>query len=442
MIYTFKKWFSDLSPMQAFWFHVAFVLIIFVTVVHNPTKKYTRDQLYLIPYKIDTPYEPHRAAYWYSDQTYSQNGIRYLESSEKREEIIASGISAETIGRKMREEHDKYWRLFQADRDKEEEWVRDMERNGWTRGIYSDHSLTRPKRWIADPRGWNSNGSIELSWIPSLTNLWSYYVSVAAIISLTGFLGWLAGIRANGIRAQRGNGGNTSVELSGFPSHCRPPSNEIAAPDIQAPGDQERASFSTEAPAILKTPVPTENPNLLGTPKKSGSSLGGKIFSFIGTTFSSLIIAGIIALVIGRSCGGYIGKQAAERELAKRSTQAAPPTNESLPSIFDFESILPDIVSKMNESMPMTVDRDTRGDRVSSGPGNKLTFHYSLTRLRISDFDRNEMIAGLRKQLIEGYRKQPDSKFLKENNVTFDYSYVDVDGVHFATISIAPDDVD
>ncbi len=438
MIRGFKNWFSNLSPMQVFWFHAAFILFLLTTAIHNPTKKYSRDKLYIFPYSIPHPPSPHIRSYFYAYETDTQNGIRYLENSDNREAIIASGISAENIGRKMREEMNNFIKILHSNRDKEKEWVLAMERNGWT---YENHALRRPKRWFFDPRGWNSNGSIKVSWMPDLTNLSSYLVSIATIFSLTGFLGWLAGIRANGIRAQRGNGGNTSAELSGFPSHCPPPSNEIAAPDIQAPSDQERASFSTEAPADLRTPAPRSSPGLPGTPTKAGSSFGGKMLSLFGKMLS-LLITGIIVLVLGRSIGGYIGKQAAERELAKRSTQAAPTTNESLPSIFDFESLLPDIVSKMNERMPMTVDRDTRGDRVSSGPGNKLTFHYSLTRLRISDFDRNEMIAGLRKQLIEGYKNQPDSKFFKENNVTIDYSYVDVDGVHFATISIAPEDVD
>ena len=392
--------------------------------------------MYIFPYSIPYAPLPHTYSYFYAYETDTQNGIRYLENSDNREAIIASGISAENIGRKMREDMNNYIKISHSNRDKEKEWVLAMERNGWT---YENHALRRSKRWFFDPRGWNSNGSIKVSWMPDLTNLSSYLVSIATIFSFTGFLGWLAGIRANGIRAQRGNGGKTSAELSGFPSHCPPPSNEIAASDIQAPSDQERASFSTEATADLRTPAPRSIPGLPGTPTKAGSSFGGKMLSLFGKMLS-LLITGIIVLVLSRSIGGYIGKQAAERELAKRSTQAAPPINESLPSNFDFESILPDMVSKINESMPMTVDRDTRIDRVSSGPGNKITFHYSFTRLRISDFDRNEMIIGLRKQIIEGYKSNPNFKYLQDNDVTYEYSYLDVDGNYFTTITIAPDD--
>ena len=43
----FKKWFSNLSAMQAFWFHVAFILFLLATAIHNPTKKYSRDKLYM-----------------------------------------------------------------------------------------------------------------------------------------------------------------------------------------------------------------------------------------------------------------------------------------------------------------------------------------------------------------------------------------------------------
>jgi hypothetical protein len=55
--------------------------------------------------------------------------------------------------------------------------------------------LRKPKRWITDPRGWNSNGSNILPWLPDLTNLWSYILSIVTIFSLTAILGCLAGIR-------------------------------------------------------------------------------------------------------------------------------------------------------------------------------------------------------------------------------------------------------
>ena len=50
------------------------------------------------------------------------------------------------------------------------------------------------------------------------------------------------------------------------------------------------------------------------------------------------------------------------------------------------------------------------------------------------------MITGLRAQLIKGYKSNPNLKHFKDNNITLNYSYVDVDGTHFTIISITPED--
>lgn len=206
--------------MQAFWFYVAFILIVLATVLHNPTGGYERDQLRLRRIEVQTPFLSEHMYYWcwYSGDTDRENGLRYLELGKDRLALAASGISPEPIGRRMREEYEKYKQHELGDREKEEEWVRVMERDGWRRGNYTKADLTRPKRWFIDPRGWDSKNHFVISWLPDLSNLLSYFVSIAAILSLTGILGWLAGIRANGNRAHEGIGFNSSAGLSGCPA--------------------------------------------------------------------------------------------------------------------------------------------------------------------------------------------------------------------------------
>lgn len=126
------------------------------------------------------------------------NGLHYLKSGQFRELHASARLSPEVIGKRMRDENEEYEQHKLADRQKEEEWTRAMERNGWQRGKYFNAPLTKPERWIMDPRGWNSNGSVVLTWLPDMTNLLSYFVSIAAILSLSGILMWLAGIRSNG----------------------------------------------------------------------------------------------------------------------------------------------------------------------------------------------------------------------------------------------------
>ena len=220
-----------------------------------------------------------------------------------------------------------------------------------------------------------------------------------------------------------------SEELAGAHSSCPCCRKEIVVPNIQLDHKQE---------PVCESPVPPRSPNLPETPTDLKTNVAGKVISLVGSGIFILVV-----VILSRTCGGFIGEQAAERELANKSSeQNVQRTNDITAPKIDLELILPEIVTQMNKSMPITVDRDTRINRVSSGPGKKFTYHYSMTRLRMADFDRNEMVSGLRKQLIEGYKNQADLKYFKNNNVTLDYSYVDVDGNHFATISITPEDAD
>lgn len=202
--------------MQAFWFYVAFILLVLATALHNPMGGYAQDQFYLRRIEVQTPFPSAHEyfRFWYSDETVRDNGLKYLRMGKDGEALAASGIGAEVIGARMREEYKKYEQHRQADREKEERWVRDMERNGWQRGKYLNDDLTRPQRWFTDPRGWNSNRPIAVSCLPDLTNLSSYLVSIAAILSLTGILGWLAGVRAHGNKISKQIEGNSSGRTS------------------------------------------------------------------------------------------------------------------------------------------------------------------------------------------------------------------------------------
>lgn len=191
-----------------------------------------------------------------------------------------------------------------------------------------------------------------------------------------------------------------------------------------------------DVPNIQTTDAQSSNPTIQTPTTSRKKSLSTQILSFV---FSVAIMT--LVLVLFGTCGRFIGRRAAEVSNASAfSAQPEPQTSVGV-SETDFDSLLPEMISKLNRSMPMTVDRDTRADRVSAGPGRKVTYHYSLTRYRIGDFDRDKLIAALRENLIRAYKVRKDLKMYRDNNVVIDYSYADADGIHFATISVGPDDL-
>jgi DNA-directed RNA polymerase subunit RPC12/RpoP len=112
---------------------------------------------------------------------------------------------------------------------------------------------------------------------------------------------------------------------------CPSCGKEIVVPHNQKVSDHDPSPILTKPTVHLINPPPSDSPDVDITPTKSGSSLGGKILSFVGKMVS-LLITGIIVLVLSRACGDYIGKQAAERQRAKRNTTQTdqPPTQGTL----------------------------------------------------------------------------------------------------------------
>ena len=112
---------------------------------------------------------------------------------------------------------------------------------------------------------------------------------------------------------------------------CPSCGKEIVVPHSQKIRDHEPAPILINPTVDHVTPPPSDSADVVTTPTKSGSSLGGKIFSFVGMMISLLII-GIIVLVLSRACGDYIGRQAAEKQRAKRTTTKTdrPPTQGTL----------------------------------------------------------------------------------------------------------------
>jgi hypothetical protein len=131
---------------------------------------------------------------------------------------------------------------------------------------------------------------------------------------------------------------------------------------------------------------------------------------------------GGIGAIFAALVGGAVGNAAGKASTARTSV----------------EDVLPKVADRVNKQLPMTVDRDTRWDTTSAGPGRKFTYHYTIVSARGSEIDAayfNKTMAG---QLRSSVCSSQDLQIFLKHGVTLSYSYRGSDGRPFSTIDIAP----
>ena len=95
----------------------------------------------------------------------------------------------------------------------------------------------------------------------------------------------------------------------------------------------------------------------------------------------------------------------------------------------------------LNERLPMNVDSNTRWDTTVPGPGNCLTYCYTLVNASKSEIDTNEITTKIKPMLLLNYRTSPDMKLFRENSVTLRYMYKDKLGETVTVIEVSPHDL-
>jgi hypothetical protein len=97
---------------------------------------------------------------------------------------------------------------------------------------------------------------------------------------------------------------------------------------------------------------------------------------------------------------------------------------------------------QMNKKMPMTVDKETRLDRVSAEPGQHFIYHYTLTGLRSADINTGEFPKALKPQLKSRLCESAEMQNFLRNGVTISYMYRSSDGRPIGGIKFAPNECD
>lgn len=105
------------------------------------------------------------------------------------------------------------------------------------------------------------------------------------------------------------------------------------------------------------------------------------------------------------------------------------------------DKLLIDVSKKLNTTLPLQLDKGTRLDSTFPGPGNRLTYFYTLLDFPGDDRLPSEIIEAIRPQLINAYRTNPDMALLRQKQVEMCCQYRDRNGKSLAEFSVSAKDL-
>ena len=105
------------------------------------------------------------------------------------------------------------------------------------------------------------------------------------------------------------------------------------------------------------------------------------------------------------------------------------------------EEKLVQVSKDLNARLPMSVDNETRWDTTVPGPGNCLTYCYTMVNASKSELDPAMITSKIKPKLLQYYRTNPDMKLFRDNRVTLRYLYKDKAGETVTLIEVTPDDL-
>lgn len=97
------------------------------------------------------------------------------------------------------------------------------------------------------------------------------------------------------------------------------------------------------------------------------------------------------------------------------------------------------IANELNKNCPMMVDQFTRLDNSHVLPNKTLQYNYTLVEIEKSEFNLDTIRKYVEPNIISNVRTNPDMKYLRANNITFNYNYRDKNGEFVWKLEITPD---
>jgi len=105
-----------------------------------------------------------------------------------------------------------------------------------------------------------------------------------------------------------------------------------------------------------------------------------------------------------------------------------------------FEKGLVQFSNQANKSLPMTIDRNTRLDSTVAGPGNRLTYFYTLTNHSASQVNPPSFRTQHAPRIKQTVCGSSDMQSLMKKGMTAVYIYRTNDGKEVMRLDFAPSD--
>lgn len=104
------------------------------------------------------------------------------------------------------------------------------------------------------------------------------------------------------------------------------------------------------------------------------------------------------------------------------------------------ESVLTRISAEMNSTMPIMVDKDTRLDETTGGPGRSFIYAYSLINNSKENLNLASLEQSMRPRILENYKINEQMKYFRDAEVKLHYRYEDKNGIFLFEIVVSPQD--
>ena len=148
------------------------------------------------------------------------------------------------------------------------------------------------------------------------------------------------------------------------------------------------------------------------------------------------IITGLIFLVviIVSGTGGFFGKISGNAFSASVTSSSQQEVNERLIKGFVTAANI------LNQKCPIMIDKDTRLDRATVGPGPRTVYHHTFPRFSSRELDKNSIIASLKPQVKSNVCANQDMKKSLQYGGIYVYAYSSNDSIELGRIEIDRND--
>jgi hypothetical protein len=104
-----------------------------------------------------------------------------------------------------------------------------------------------------------------------------------------------------------------------------------------------------------------------------------------------------------------------------------------------FDKIMKHTASELNKTCPQQVDPDTRLDSASALDNKTFRYNYTLQFPKDS-IEIEMLVLSVRPLMLSNVKTNRDLQLFRENKVTFEYYFRDLNGEFLTRINIAPEE--